>query len=100
MQSVALINYGSGNLRSAEKALIRAADGKSEIVVTDDPDVIANADRIVLLDGRPTSAQSESFLNLFDTLLLPVKTTRRETIILQIAAVVPLPLYQSSWLGK
>jgi glutamine amidotransferase len=48
MQSVALINYGSGNLRSAEKALIRAADGKSEIVVTDDPDVIANADRVVL----------------------------------------------------
>jgi glutamine amidotransferase len=48
MQSVALINYGSGNLRSAEKALIRAADGKSEIVVTDEPDVIAGADRIVL----------------------------------------------------
>ena len=48
MQSVALINYGSGNLRSAEKALIRAADGKSEIVVTDDPDVVAVADRIVL----------------------------------------------------
>jgi glutamine amidotransferase len=48
MQSVALINYGSGNLRSAEKALIRAADGTSEIVVTDDPDVIAIADRVVL----------------------------------------------------
>ena len=48
MQRVALINYRSGNLRSAEKALIRAADGKSEIVVTDDPDVIAGADRIVL----------------------------------------------------
>ncbi|HEX3366044.1 imidazole glycerol phosphate synthase subunit HisH [Phenylobacterium sp.] len=48
MQSVALINYGSGNLRSAEKALIRAADGTSEIVVTDDPEVIAVADRIVL----------------------------------------------------
>jgi glutamine amidotransferase len=48
MQRVALINYGSGNLRSAEKALIRAADGKSAIVVTDDPDVIANADRVVL----------------------------------------------------
>jgi glutamine amidotransferase len=48
MQSVALINYGSGNLRSAEKALVRAADGKSRIVVTDDPDVIADADRIVL----------------------------------------------------
>jgi glutamine amidotransferase len=48
MQSVALINYGSGNLRSAEKALVRAADGTSRIVVTDDPDVIAAADRIVL----------------------------------------------------
>jgi glutamine amidotransferase len=48
MQSVALINYGSGNLRSAEKALVRAADGKSRIIVTDDPDVIARADRIVL----------------------------------------------------
>src|ERR1700709_61073 len=48
MQSIALINYGSGNLRSAEKALVRAADGKSEIVVTDDPDAIAVADRIVL----------------------------------------------------
>jgi glutamine amidotransferase len=48
MQSVALINYGSGNLRSAEKALVRAADGKSEIVVTDDPELIARADRLVL----------------------------------------------------
>jgi len=48
MQSVALINYGSGNLRSAEKALVRAADGGSRIVVTDDPDVIAAADRVGL----------------------------------------------------
>ncbi|MGZ6016944.1 MAG: imidazole glycerol phosphate synthase subunit HisH [Phenylobacterium sp.] len=48
MQRVALINYGSGNLRSAEKALLRVAEGHSEIVVTDDPDVIATADRVVL----------------------------------------------------
>jgi len=48
MQRIALINYGSGNLRSAEKALVRLADGNSEIVVTDDPDVIAVADRLVL----------------------------------------------------
>ncbi len=48
MQRIALINYGSGNLRSAEKALIRAADGASEIVVTADPGVIAAADRLVL----------------------------------------------------
>lgn len=48
MQSVALIDYGSGNLRSAEKALLRVAGGKSDIVVTDDPERIARADRVVL----------------------------------------------------
>ena len=51
MRSVALIDYGSGNLRSAEKALRRAAAGLNggvEVVTTDDPDVIARADGVVL----------------------------------------------------
>jgi len=48
MQRVALIDYGSGNLRSAEKALVKAANGAAEIVVTHDPGVIASADRLVL----------------------------------------------------
>ena len=48
MQTVALIDYGSGNLRSAEKALVRAADGNAEIVVTNDPARVADADRVVL----------------------------------------------------
>ncbi|HEY1631045.1 MAG TPA: imidazole glycerol phosphate synthase subunit HisH [Rhizomicrobium sp.] len=43
---VALIDYGSGNLRSAEKALARA--GARDIAVTADPAVIARAERIVL----------------------------------------------------
>lgn len=43
---LALIDYGSGNLRSAHKALI--ASGAGEVHVTADPDVIARADRIVL----------------------------------------------------
>jgi len=63
MQSVALINYGSGNLRSAEKALIRAADGKSEIVVTDDPDVVAAADRIAPLETSALHARHASYTN-------------------------------------
>jgi glutamine amidotransferase len=49
--TVALIDYGSGNLRSAEKALARAAAESGsghEIVVTDDPAVVADAERIVL----------------------------------------------------
>lgn len=49
--TVALIDYGSGNLRSAEKALARAsAESASghEIVVTADPDAVVKAERIVL----------------------------------------------------
>lgn len=48
---VAIIDYGSGNLRSAEKSFQRAArerDIAADIVVTDDPDFVARADRIVL----------------------------------------------------
>jgi imidazole glycerol-phosphate synthase subunit HisH len=51
MQSIALIDYGSGNLRSAEKALLKAnssLDGARDIVVTADPDVVAAADAVVL----------------------------------------------------
>jgi glutamine amidotransferase len=48
MSIVALIDYGSGNLASAAKALARAANDKSQIVTTADPDVVKEAERIVL----------------------------------------------------
>jgi imidazole glycerol-phosphate synthase subunit HisH len=47
----ALIDYGSGNLRSAAKALERAAregDFATDVVVTSDPDLVRKADRVVL----------------------------------------------------
>ena len=43
--TVALVDYGAGNLRSAARALERAG---ARVVVTDDPAVIAGAARIVL----------------------------------------------------
>ena len=49
--SVAIIDYGSGNLHSAAKAFERAArdSGSSEtIAVTADPDTVRRADRVVL----------------------------------------------------
>ena len=49
--STVLIDYGSGNLRSAEKALVRAAGGLAhapEVITTGDPDIVAGADRVVL----------------------------------------------------
>ena len=51
MTTVALIDYGSGNLRSAEKALARAADEGAtghRIVVTSDPAAVMAAERVVL----------------------------------------------------
>jgi glutamine amidotransferase len=51
MQTVVLIDYGSGNLRSAEKALQAAArnlDEPTVIKTTADPDAVRRADRIVL----------------------------------------------------
>jgi glutamine amidotransferase len=44
--TVALIDYGAGNLHSVHNAL--KAAGGADVVVTADPDVVANADRIVL----------------------------------------------------
>ena len=49
--SVAIIDYGSGNLKSAANAFERAARDRThptEIIVTSDPDVVRRADRIVL----------------------------------------------------
>ncbi|WP_420334823.1 imidazole glycerol phosphate synthase subunit HisH [Roseibium sp.] len=49
--TVAIIDYGSGNLRSAEKAFERAARAHAhtpDVIVTADPDRVRKADRIVL----------------------------------------------------
>lgn len=49
--SVAIVDYGSGNLHSAAKAFERAAreSGRDQpILVTSDPDVVRRADRVVL----------------------------------------------------
>jgi glutamine amidotransferase len=48
MPTIALIDYGSGNLASAAKALARAANGKLDIVTTADPDAVMEAERVVL----------------------------------------------------
>ncbi|MCB1498708.1 MAG: imidazole glycerol phosphate synthase subunit HisH [Bauldia sp.] len=49
--TVALIDYGAGNLRSAEKAferMIAAAGSRESVVITAEPEEVARADRIVL----------------------------------------------------
>ncbi|MCG5234732.1 imidazole glycerol phosphate synthase subunit HisH [Xanthobacter oligotrophicus] len=48
--SVAIIDYNSGNLHSAAKAMERAALdlGAERVVVTSDPEIVRTADRVVL----------------------------------------------------
>ena len=49
--SIAIIDYGSGNLRSAAKALEvanKSVNTNSKIVITSDPDVIKKADKVIL----------------------------------------------------
>ena len=49
--SVAIVDYGSGNLHSAAKAFERAAHEAGldqPIAVTRDPEIVARADRVVL----------------------------------------------------
>lgn len=48
MPVTALIDYGSGNLASAAKALAHAAKGSHEIVTTADPQVVLTCERVVL----------------------------------------------------
>ena len=49
--SIAIIDYGSGNLRSAAKALEAAASNKNldlKIVVTSNPEVIKKSNKVIL----------------------------------------------------
>ncbi len=51
MMRIAVVDYGSGNLASASRALALAAEREglaAEVAVTADPDAVARADRIVL----------------------------------------------------
>ncbi|MDR3412566.1 MAG: imidazole glycerol phosphate synthase subunit HisH [Formivibrio sp.] len=44
---IAVVDYGMGNLRSVTKALEHVAGSDAEIILTDDPAVVAAADKVV-----------------------------------------------------
>jgi len=72
LMQVAVIDYGSGNLASAARGLVLAAERlgiSAEINITSDPDAVAKADRIVLpgqgafADCAPASPASTACAN-------------------------------------
>jgi len=46
MQRIAIVDYGMGNLRSVQKALVHVAPD-ADVAITDDPAAIRRADRVV-----------------------------------------------------
>ena len=78
--SVAIIDYGSGNLHSAAKAFERAArgmDGGEKIVVTRDPEVVFRADRVVL-PGVGAFADCRKGLDALDGMVEALTETVRD----------------------
>lgn len=47
MSVVAVVNFGTGNLRSVQKAIERIADKSVRVIVTDEGNDLARADRVV-----------------------------------------------------
>jgi glutamine amidotransferase len=75
--TIALIDYGAGNLRSAAKAFeyAIAKRGRPEaVVVTSDPDVVARADRVVL-PGDGAFADCRNNLDAVDGMVEAINET-------------------------
>jgi glutamine amidotransferase len=78
--SVAIIDYGSGNLHSAAKAFERAArsmEGAENIMVTRDPEVVFRADRVVL-PGVGAFADCRRGLDALDGMVEALTETVRD----------------------
>ena len=78
--SVAIIDYGSGNLHSAAKAFERAArsmEVPDKIVVTRDPEVVFRADRVVL-PGVGAFADCRKGLDALDGMVEAMTETVRD----------------------
>ena len=76
---VAIVDCGSGNLRSATRALEHAAaDGgiRAEVVVTQSPEAVLAADRIVL-PGQGAFASCLAGLNAVDGLRQALEEAKR-----------------------
>jgi glutamine amidotransferase len=69
MASVAVIDYGMGNLRSVAQAVMAAAHGSGvDVIITSDPQQVRQADRVVL-PGQ--GAMRNCMRELHDSGLLP-----------------------------
>ena len=58
---IAIVDYGSGNLRSVSKAIEKIAPISTQVLVTGDPEEVLKADRVVFpRTGRDARLHEES----------------------------------------
>ena len=77
--TVAIIDYGSGNLRSAAKAFEYV--GKAPVAITADPDVVGRADRLVW-PGVGAFAECRSGLHALDGMVAAVPSNGRKFVVI------------------
>ena len=56
---IAIVDYGSGNLRSVSKAIEKIAPISTQVLVTGDPEEVLKADRVVF-PGRDARLHEDS----------------------------------------
>ncbi len=76
--TLALIDYGAGNLHSVANAL--AAAGAQRVAITADPDVVARADRIVLPGVGAFGACAEALRSVDGMVQAMEQRVRREGV--------------------
>ncbi len=97
---IAIINYEVGNIRSVEKALIRAAEGThQEIRVTSEPDVILHADG-VLLPGVGAFGACITNLQRFRLQDVVLRVIEQETPLLGICVGMQMLFEESEEMGR
>lgn len=65
MENVVIVDYGMGNLHSVYSALVHVANGRSQIQVTHDVDIIKNADKVVF-PGQGAAADCMHAINTLE----------------------------------
>lgn len=76
METIVIVDYGMGNLRSVSKAAEHMADAQTRVIVTQDPQVIHNADAVIFPGQGAARACMQALENT--GMIEPIKRAAQE----------------------